>query len=66
MIEQCGHFEQEATEETEMESVLCFLGYLLLNLETATFRADEADCFPCISCGSRLQFGESWLEIFEV
>ncbi len=25
-----------------MESILCFLRYLLLNLEDATFRADDA------------------------
>ncbi len=32
-----GLFEQEATEGKRMESVLCFLGYLLLNLEAAAF-----------------------------
>ena len=37
MIEQREHFEQEATKATEMESVLCFLGYLLLNLVAAAF-----------------------------
>jgi len=47
MIGQRGRFEQEATERTEMESVLCFLRYLLLNFEAATFRADVA-FFSCI------------------
>ena len=32
MIKQRGHFEQEATERTEMDSTLCFLSYLLLDL----------------------------------
>ena len=31
-IEQRGHFEQEATEGTEIGSGLCFLCYLLLDL----------------------------------
>jgi hypothetical protein len=53
MIEQRGRFEQEATERTELDSVLCFLGYLLLNLQTATFRAD-VDFFSCLSRGPRL------------
>jgi len=34
-----------------MESVLCFLGYLLLNLEAAAFRGDDADFFSCLSIG---------------
>ncbi len=42
---QSGRFEQEATEETEMESGLCFLRYLLLNLEAAAFSPDDADFF---------------------
>jgi len=32
-----GRFEQEPTEATEVDSSLCFLGYLLLNLEAAVF-----------------------------
>ena len=58
-IEQRGHFEQEATEGTEMESVLCFLRYLLLNSEAAVFRADKADFFSCVSRLSRLHFRRS-------
>ncbi len=35
-----------------MESVLCFLRYLLLNLEGAAFRADAADFFRVLRvCG---------------
>src|SRR5213592_3752754 len=52
LIEQRERFEQEATERTEMDSVLCFLGYLLLNFEAATFRAD-VDFFSCVSRLSR-------------
>ena len=37
MREQRGHFEQEATERTERGSTLCFLRYLLLDLEAAAF-----------------------------
>ena len=37
MIEQRGHFEQEATEVTERDSTLCFLRWLLLSLEDKTF-----------------------------
>ena len=33
-----GWFEQEATEGTETDSILCFLGYLLLNSETGQYR----------------------------
>ena len=36
-----------------MDSVLCFLGYLLLNFEAATFRAD-VDFFSFVSRLSRL------------
>ncbi len=32
MIEERGRFEHEATERTEMDLVLCSLGYLLLSL----------------------------------
>ena len=53
MIAQRGRFEQEATERTEMESILCFLRYLLLNLAAATFRAGVA-FFSCIPRLSRL------------
>ena len=31
-------FEQEATEGTETDSILCFLGYLLLNSEAGPYR----------------------------
>jgi len=51
--EQTGSFEQEASEGTEMESILCFLRYLLLNFAAATFRADVA-FFSCIPRLSRL------------
>ena len=54
MIEQHVGFEQEATERTEMDSILCSLGYLLLELLTARFRADDADFFSCVSRVSRL------------
>jgi len=57
MIEQRGRFEQEATERTEMESILCFLRYLLLNFAAATFRAHDADFFSCVSRAFRLRFG---------
>ena len=40
MMERRGQFEQEAKDGTEMKSVLCFLGYLLLNLEATVFCAD--------------------------
>ena len=33
-----GPFEQEATEGTETDSILCFLGYLLLNSEAGPYR----------------------------
>ena len=55
MIEQREHFEQEATKATEMESVLCFLGYLLLNLEAAAFCAGAADFFSSVSRAYRLR-----------
>ena len=42
-----------------MESVLCFLRYLLLNLEGAAFRADAADFFSCASRLWRLHFRRS-------
>src|SRR5437016_6260015 len=32
-----GRFEQEPTEATEVDSSLCFLGYLLLNLAAEAF-----------------------------
>jgi len=41
-----------------MDSVLCFLGYLLLNFEAATFRAD-VDFFSCVSRLSRLHSRQS-------
>ena len=53
MSEQRGRIEQEATERTEMEWILCFLSYLLLNFEAPTFRADVA-FFSCIPSLSRL------------
>ena len=37
-----------------MESILCFLGYLLLNFEASTFRANGADFFWCLLQVSRL------------
>ena len=55
MIEQHVGFEQEATERTEMDSILCSLGYLLLDLLTARYRADDADFFSCVSRVSRLR-----------
>ena len=42
-----------------MESILCFLRYLLLNLQTAAFRADDADFFSCVSRLWRLHFRRS-------
>ena len=35
---------------------LCFLGYLLLDLEAATFRADGADFVACVLSAFRLRF----------
>jgi len=40
-----GRLKQEATEQTERGSILCFLRYLLLSLEAGPFRADDADFF---------------------
>ena len=37
-----------------MGSILCSLGYLLLELLTARYRADDADLFSCVSRLSRL------------
>jgi len=42
-----------------MESVLCFLGYLLLNLEAAAFRADDVDFFSGGWRAFRLRFERS-------
>jgi len=42
-----------------MESVLCFLRYLLLNLWTTAFRADDADFFSCVSRLSLSHFRRS-------
>ena len=50
-------FEQEATEQTESGSILCFLRYLLLSLEAPPFRADDADFFSCVWRAFRLRFG---------
>ncbi len=35
-----------------MGSVLCFLGYLLLDFEATPFCADDVDFFSCDFCGS--------------
>jgi hypothetical protein len=58
-----------------MGSILCSLGYLLLELLTARYRADDADFFSCVSRLSRLhsrrgdtpglRVGRFWPEIFE-
>ena len=40
-----GRLKQEATEQTERGSILCFLRYLLLSLEAGPFRAADADFF---------------------
>ena len=45
-------FEQEATEHTEMGSVLCFLGYLLLDFEATLFRAADEDSISSVLCVS--------------
>jgi hypothetical protein len=37
-----------------MGSILCSLGYLLLDLLTARYRADDAGFFSCVSRLSRL------------
>ena len=42
-----------------MESVLCFLRYLLLNSEAAAFCADDADFISCVSRAFRLRFERS-------
>ncbi len=39
--------------------MLCFLGYLLLDLWAARYRADDPDFFSCISPVSRLHFERS-------
>src|SRR5439155_7932217 len=44
------------TAQTEMGSILCFLRYLLLNLEAAPFRADDADYFFACFAGFSLTF----------
>ena len=59
-IEQRGHFEQEATG-TEMESVLCFLRYLLLNSEAAAFRPDDGRGFLFVCFASvAVTFPPQW------
>ena len=52
-----GRLKQEATEQTERGSILCFLRYLLLSLEAGPFRAADADFFSCVSRAFRLRFG---------
>ncbi len=52
-----GRLKQEATEQTERGSILCFLRYLLLSLEAGPFRAANADFFSCVSRAFRLRFG---------
>jgi len=42
-----GRFEQEAAEGTETDSILCFLGYLLLNSEAG----HETDDFGVMTIG---------------
>jgi hypothetical protein len=37
-----------------MDSILCYLGYLMLDLLTGRYRADDADFFSCVSRISRL------------
>ena len=43
--EQRGGFEQEPTEGTETDSILCFLCYLLLNSEAGCLASVDADSF---------------------
>ena len=43
-----GTFEQEATEGTEIGSVLCFLRYLLLVWDSRHIRPEAADLFSCV------------------
>ena len=43
--EQHGGFEQEPTEGTETDSILCFLCYLLLNSEAGCLASVDAESF---------------------
>ena len=49
-----ARFEQEATERTEMESVLRLLSYLLLDWDSRHIRPDAEDLFSCVSWAHRL------------
>ena len=56
-----GRSEQEATEGTEMGSILCFLCYLLLNLEAAAFRPDDGGAFLFVCFASvAVTFPAQW------
>ncbi len=46
--------EQEPTEGTETDSILCFLCYLLLNSEAGCLASVDADFFSCVSRGWRV------------
>ena len=49
-----GGVEQEPTEGTETDSILCFLCYLLLNSEAGCLASVDADFFSCVSRGWRV------------
>src|SRR6266571_3284304 len=49
-----GGVEQEPTEGTETDSILCFLCYLLLNSEVGCLASVVADFFSCVSRGWRV------------
>ena len=49
-----GGVEQEPTEGTETDSILCFLCYLLLNSEAGSLASVDADFISCVSRGWRV------------
>src|SRR6266545_4789152 len=49
-----GGVEQEPTEGTETDSILCFLCCLLLNSEAGCLASVDADFFSCVSRGWRV------------
>src|SRR5256885_1000807 len=51
-----GGVEQEPTEGTETDSILCFLCCLLLNSEAGCLASVDADFFSCVSRGWRVDW----------
>ncbi len=55
-----GRFEQEATEGTEMDSILCFLSYLLSNSEPGPYRVRGREFFSAYFECSAVTFPTHW------